>query len=59
MQDPSKLTATVAAASLVTKGHINAQATGAASLLIMVPMLVVFLIAQRAIVRGFAAGVGK
>lgn len=59
MQDPSRFTATVAAASLATKGNLNAQVTGAASLLIMVPMLIVFLVVQRAIVRGFAAGVGK
>jgi len=59
LQDPAKFTAVVGAATLVGQFRANVQESAAAALLVIVPMLVVFLIAQRAIVRGFTAGIGR
>lgn len=59
IQDPSRYTATVAAAQLVTKFNPAIQESAAAALLMLLPMLLVFTVAQRAIIRGFLGGVGK
>jgi ABC-type glycerol-3-phosphate transport system permease component len=59
LQDPSKYTQTVAAAGLATVFNANVQETAAAALLSMLPLVIIFSLAQRAIVRGFTAGVGK
>jgi ABC-type glycerol-3-phosphate transport system permease component len=59
LNDPSKFPVTVAAAGLVQQLNANTQQTAAAGLIATVPMIAVFLFAQRAIVRGVTAGVGK
>lgn len=59
MQDTSKLTLTAAAAALVGQFNPAIQATAAAALVAIAPMLIVFAVAQRAIMRGITAGVGK
>jgi raffinose/stachyose/melibiose transport system permease protein len=57
--DPNKFPIVVAASSLVTRFNAAVQLTSAASVITIIPMLVVFLLAQRAIVRGITAGIGK
>jgi ABC-type sugar transport system permease subunit len=59
LSNPSRYTATVAAALLTGRFDFSPQAQAAAAVIAMIPMLVVFLMAQRAIVRGFTAGFGK
>jgi multiple sugar transport system permease protein len=59
IDDPRKLPIAVAASSLVQALNANSQQSAAAGVVATLPMLVVFLFAQRAIVRGIAAGVGK
>jgi len=59
LQDPNKYTQTVAAAGLASMYNANVQETAAAALLSMLPLLLVFGLAQRSIVRGFTAGVSK
>lgn len=59
LQDSSKFTVVPAAATLVAQFLPRHQESAAAALISIVPMLAVFLFAQRAIVRGFTAGVGK
>ena len=59
IQDPDKFTSTVRAASFLNRLSGGVQSSDAAAFVTMVPMLVVFLVAQRSIVRGFTAGIGK
>jgi len=59
IQDESKFTVVTAAATLVGRFDSGVQITSAAALLTMIPSLVVFLFAQRAIVKGITAGVAK
>lgn len=56
LQDPDKWTIPIAAATLVSSQRITAQAQAAAALVALVPSLVVVLVAQRALVRGFGGG---
>ena len=57
--EPSRYTVTVAAASLVGRFDFAIQTKAASAVIAMIPMLIVFLVAQRAIVRGFTTGFGK
>jgi ABC-type glycerol-3-phosphate transport system permease component len=59
LQEPAKLPATAAAAGLVGQFETPIQAIAAASLISIAPLIVVFAFAQRAIMRGFTAGLGK
>lgn len=59
IQDESKFTVVTSAATLVGRFDAGVQATSAAALLTMIPSLVVFLFAQRAIVKGITAGVAR
>lgn len=59
IQDPTKYTLIPAAANLAGQFDAGVQQSAAAALVSVVPMFVVFLVAQRAIVRGFTAGYGK
>jgi ABC-type sugar transport system permease subunit len=59
MQEPSKWTVTVAASSLVSRFDVHTQEGAAAALIGIVPLVIVFLFAQRAIVKGITAGLGK
>lgn len=56
LNDPSKYTVVPAAATLVSRFNAAIQETAAAGLLTILPNLVVFLIAQKAIVRGIMTG---
>lgn len=53
LQDASKWTVPIAAATLVSSQTITVQAQAAAALVALAPSLVVVLVAQRALVRGF------
>jgi ABC-type glycerol-3-phosphate transport system permease component len=59
IQDREKYTVVTAAATLVGRFDAGTQATAAAAMLTMGPSLLVFLFAQRAIVRGITAGISK
>jgi multiple sugar transport system permease protein len=59
IQTPEKFTAIVAISTFSSRGFTDSQLTAAGNLIIILPVLAVFLVAQRAIVRGFTAGVGK
>jgi ABC-type glycerol-3-phosphate transport system permease component len=59
LQDSSKYTVVPAAAGLIGRFDAGVQETTAAAAITIAPSLVVFLIAQRAIVRGITGGVGK
>jgi ABC-type sugar transport system permease subunit len=59
LQDPAKLTATAAAAGLTSAFNTPIQAIAAASLITIAPLILIFAFAQRAIMRGFTAGIGK
>jgi ABC-type glycerol-3-phosphate transport system permease component len=59
LQDPSKFTLVPAASTLVTRLNPAIQDVAAATVISLIPQLVVFLFAQRAMIRGFTAGVGK
>jgi ABC-type sugar transport system permease subunit len=59
LQDAQKFTVTAAAAGLVGQFEFPTQAIAAASLISIAPMLLIFVLAQRAIMRGFTAGIGK
>lgn len=59
LQDPSQYTMTLAASTLVRRTDANTQAAAAAALISLLPVLTVFIFAQRSISRGFAAGSGK
>ena len=59
LQDPSKFTSVVAATAVVAKANPALRQVAAAGLINLVPVMVVFLLAQRAITRGFTAGVGR
>jgi multiple sugar transport system permease protein len=56
LQDSSKWTVPIAAATLVSRQNITAQAQAAAALVALAPSLLVVLFAQRALVRGFGGG---
>lgn len=51
--DPSAYTITLAATSLTTREDVNLQGQAAAALVALIPTLVVFALAQRALARGF------
>jgi ABC-type glycerol-3-phosphate transport system permease component len=55
LQDPSVNTLTLATASLATKDNVNLQGQAAAAFVALLPTLVVFLAAQKALARGFGA----
>jgi ABC-type glycerol-3-phosphate transport system permease component len=59
LQDPSVQTVTLATAGLSTRQDVNIQGQAAASLVALLPMVAVFLFAQKALTRGFASGGGK
>lgn len=59
IQDTSKFTVVPAAATLVSRFDAAVQQSAAAALILLIPQLLVFAFAQRSIVRGFAAGIGK
>ena len=56
LQDSSKWTIPIAAATLVSSQRITAQAQAAAALVALLPSLLVIVLAQRALVRGFGGG---
>ena len=56
LQDSSKWTIPIAAATLVSRQTITPQGQAAAALVALAPSLVVVLVAQRALVRGFGGG---
>lgn len=56
LQDSTKWTIPIAAATLVSKQDITAQAQAAAAFVALVPSLLVVLFAERALVRGFGGG---
>jgi ABC-type glycerol-3-phosphate transport system permease component len=55
LQDPSVNTLTLATAFLATKENLNLQEQAAAAMVALLPTLVVFLFAQKALARGFGA----
>jgi ABC-type glycerol-3-phosphate transport system permease component len=59
IQTPGKWTLTQAASTLIQRFNLSVQSQAAAALVSILPLLVVFLLAQRTIVRGFTAGIGK
>lgn len=59
LQDPSVQTVTLATAGMSTREDVNLQGQAAASLVALIPMLAVFLFAQKALTRGFGGGSGK
>lgn len=59
LQDASVQTITLAAASLSTREAINIQGQAAAALVALIPMVLVFAGAQKALSKGFGAGSGK
>jgi raffinose/stachyose/melibiose transport system permease protein len=59
IQTPGKWTLTQAASTLIQRFNLSTQSQAAAALVSILPLLVVFLLAQRTIVRGFTAGIGK
>jgi len=59
LQDTSVQTMTLATASLSTREDLNIQGQAAASLVALVPMLLVFVGAQKALAKGFGGGSGK
>src|SRR5579875_892523 len=59
LQDPSVNTLTLATASLATRENLNLQGQAAAGLVALLPTLLVFAFAQRALQLGFGAGSGK
>jgi raffinose/stachyose/melibiose transport system permease protein len=59
LQDPGKFTLVASASTLVTRLNPAIQEVAAATIISLLPQLAVFLLAQRALIRGFTAGVGK
>jgi raffinose/stachyose/melibiose transport system permease protein len=59
LQDPSVNTLTLATAFLANKENLNLQDQAAAGLVALLPTLVVFLVAQKALARGFGAASGR
>ena len=59
LQTPSNFTATVAAASLVGRFGTGVQQSAAAAVITIAPSLIVFLIAQKAIIRGITGGFSR
>jgi len=59
IQDPSNYTVVPAAAALVGRFNANVQLSTAAAVITILPALIVFLLAQKAIVRGITGGFGK
>lgn len=60
VQDPEQRTLTVAASSFTTtRLDVDLQVQAAAALVSLIPVMAVFLFAQRAIVRGITAGMGR
>jgi len=59
LQSPSVNTLTLATAFLATKDNLNLQQQAAAGLVALLPTLAVFLVAQKALARGFGAASGS
>ncbi len=59
LQDPELYTVVPAASTLVTRLNAAVQTTTAAAVLLSIPSFLVFLVAQKAIVRGITSGFGK
>jgi ABC-type glycerol-3-phosphate transport system permease component len=59
LQEPSVNTLTLATAFLASKENLNLQEQAAAAMVALLPTLVVFLAAQKALVRGFSAASGR
>lgn len=57
--DPNSYTVTLAATTLTTREDVNLQGQAGAALVSLLPTLVVFAVAQRALKQGFGAGSGK
>ncbi len=59
LQEPSVNTLVLATASLASKENLNLQEQAAAGMVALLPTLVVFLVAQKALVRGFGSASGR
>lgn len=59
LQEPAVNTLTLATAFLASKENLNLQEQAAAAMVALVPTLVVFLVAQKALVRGFGAATAR
>ncbi len=59
LQDPGSFTLPVAAETLVQRQNPNLQVSAAAAAIAIFPLLALFLVSQRALVRGLTAGFGK
>lgn len=59
IQDPGQRTLTVATALLSNQFNTDIPKNAAEVVVAIIPMLIVFLVGQRYLVRGIAAGVGK
>jgi len=59
IQDPERRTVTVATALLADQYSTNIPKNAAGVLLALIPILAIFLLGQRYLARGIAAGVGK
>lgn len=57
--DPQVYTLTLAATTLSTREEVNLQGQAAAALVSLIPVLLVFMLAQRSLAAGFGAGSGK
>lgn len=59
LQSPAKFTATLAGGTLVGRFNPSVQDSTAAALITMAPSVLIFLFAQKAMVRGITTGVSK
>lgn len=57
--NPQVYTLTLAATTLSTREEVNLQGQAAAALVSLIPVLLVFMVAQRSLAAGFGAGSGK
>ncbi len=59
LQSQSKWTATLAATSFVSRYGVSIQQEAAAAIISMLPMIVIFAIGQRGIIKGLTVGSGR
>ena len=59
IQDPGKWTVTLAAATLADRDGVSASAQASGALISLLPSLAIVVVAQKALVRGFAGGGSK
>ncbi len=57
--NPQVYTLTLAATTLSTREEVNLQGQAAAALVSLIPVLLVFMVAQKSLASGFGAGSGK